>query len=199
LAYINLSAREVPSTPDPTPQEPKAEKAPAVRSEKRKLDVDKDGNVSDLKTKKSKKSAPVHGVAIKHDKPGRVTHIHDIAIPTEEAKAPTLPEPFAVHLTPAQYIAYKILQILVKHNRALEFFTIALRNFENPDPTYVHIRVNRDNVFKSELIGEKALGRNMEVYGDMEECLYDGMVEKKCAKYVRPQYVSRKDPWAGRW
>ena len=52
----------------------------------------------------------------------------------------------------------------------------------------VHLKVNRDDSKQSELVWAKELGVDMELYGDTKECTYDGLVDTKTARWVRPKY-----------
>jgi hypothetical protein len=97
------------------------------------------------------------------------------------------------NLTPLQRVVYLILDIYIKQCRQLEYFSVTLRNFENPHPVSVHIKVNRDDVFRSSMISETAYPMSMEMFGDMSGCSYEGMRKKVHGKFRRPQYKSRKD------
>jgi hypothetical protein len=61
---------------------------------------------------------------------------------------------------------------------------------KHTDFVAVHLQVNRDDVMRSELFGVKGLGVNMELYGDVTKCMYEGLVETKAARRVRPKYQS---------
>jgi hypothetical protein len=52
---------------------------------------------------------------------------------------------------------------------------------KHTDFVAVHRQVNRDDVTRSKLFGVKGLGVNMELYGDVTGCTYEGLVGTRAA------------------
>jgi hypothetical protein len=92
--------------------------------------------------------------------------------------------------------------IISTQDLRLNHFSSTLRNFHHnedysvhPNMQSVHLKVKNDNIMQSIIVGEKELraaGHNMEVIGDVSECGYEDLVEKKMAKWTRPQYKLAK-------
>jgi hypothetical protein len=88
---------------------------------------------------------------------------------------------FPGFVSPLERITRAVVEILSGHGLQLRFFTIALRNNEWPhmyEAEARHLRVRSDPKL-SETIGEKALKRDMAVYGDCKRCNFERVVQKK--------------------